>query len=43
MKSPGGAKHTVNEMGWDLGLFTAGLAPGQMSPRADEHEETMRD
>ena len=43
MKSPVGAKHTVNETGWDLGPFTAVLAPGQMSPQAIEQEETVRD
>ena len=43
MKSPVGAKHTVNETGWDLRPFTAVHAPGQMSPRATKHEETMRD
>ena len=43
MKFPIGGKHTVNETGWDLGPFSAVHAPGQMSPRATEHEETMRD
>ena len=29
--------------GWDLGLFVAVLAPGQISPWATKYKETTRD
>ena len=31
------------ETGWDLGTFSALLAPGQKSPQATGYKETKRD
>ena len=37
------SEHIAHDTDWDLRPFTEGLAPGQMSPWATEHKDTVRD
>ena len=36
-------KNYISETDWDLGHFSAILAPGQTSPQAIEYKETTKD
>ena len=36
-------KNYISERDWDLGHFSAILAPGQTSPQAIEYKETTKD